>query len=337
MQILKNIIAVAAAVTGVASAQIVYEGEAGPGKGKHLVFVASDHEYRAEQACPALAKILAKHHGFRCTVLFGVDSKGYIQGGASNIPGLEVLKEADGLVFFTRFLDLPAEQMQPIIAYLKEGKPIVGLRTSSHAFKILEKDGAYQKFDYRYEGDDFKGGFGEQILGNTWEGHYGRNHRQGTQIQLIEEKLDHPILRGVKDHGFCYAGGYKSVVREGMEVLANSQPMNGMKPDSPLDKKKPPVAFAWTYHYSLDGGKQGRAFHNTQGASEDLLDESYRRMLVNGVYWTLGMENEILADSNVAIVGPYHPTAFKNGKWIKNQKPEDLAGFDSVIGAAKKK
>ena len=51
--------------------QITYKGGDGPGKGKHIVFVASDHEYRAEETCPALARILAQHQGFKTTVLFG--------------------------------------------------------------------------------------------------------------------------------------------------------------------------------------------------------------------------------------------------------------------------
>ena len=64
--------------------QITYQGGDGPGKGKHIVFVASDHEYRAEETCPALARILAQHQGFKTTVLFGVDGNGHIDAGASD-------------------------------------------------------------------------------------------------------------------------------------------------------------------------------------------------------------------------------------------------------------
>lgn len=74
---------------------------------KRLVLVASDHEYRSEETIPALARILARHHGFHCTVLFGLDKNGDIEAGASNIPGLESLRDADGMVLFTRFLALP--------------------------------------------------------------------------------------------------------------------------------------------------------------------------------------------------------------------------------------
>ena len=90
-----------------ASTAIVYQGDAGPGLGKHIVFLASDHEYRAEETCPALARILAKKLGFKCTVVFGVDKDGFIEAGSSRVSGLEALGNADLFVIFARFLDLP--------------------------------------------------------------------------------------------------------------------------------------------------------------------------------------------------------------------------------------
>ena len=65
------------------SQSLTYEGSSGVGKGKHIVFIASDHEYRGEETCPAIARILAKRHGFKCTVLFGLDNDGYIKPGSS--------------------------------------------------------------------------------------------------------------------------------------------------------------------------------------------------------------------------------------------------------------
>lgn len=325
-----------AVVTTSLSAQIVYKGEEGVGKGKHLVFIASDHEYRAEETCPALARILAKHHGFKCTVLFGVDKNGFIEAGASNIKGLEALKDADGMVIFTRFLNLPDDQMKHIADYVERGGPVVGLRTSSHGFRI-PKDATYAKFDYRYKGKEYEKGFGHQVLGNTWVGHYGRNHKQGTRIQIIPEQKEHPILRGVKDNAFCHAGGYMGKPREGFTVLTNTQPLVSMDPKSDPDTKKPPVASTWTRHYTSKDGKKARVFHSTQGASEDLLDESYRRMVINGIFWSQGLEKEIKADNNVSFVGPYHPTTFKMGGHVKGVKPQDLASYDSTIGKASKK
>src|SRR5205807_829466 len=110
---------------------IVFDGYDGPGKGKHIVLVSGDEEYRSEEALPQLAKILARHHGFKCTVLFAIDPKtGTINPNVSdNIPGLEHLKTADLMVIFTRFRNLPDDQMKHVADFLDLGKPVVGLRT----------------------------------------------------------------------------------------------------------------------------------------------------------------------------------------------------------------
>lgn len=78
------------------AAPLVFEGTHGPGVGRHIVFLAGDHEYRSEETLPALARILAQHHGFKCTVLFNVDATtGEIVPGNSNLPGMEALDRAD--------------------------------------------------------------------------------------------------------------------------------------------------------------------------------------------------------------------------------------------------
>src|SRR5947209_5805042 len=117
---------------------VVYEGTEGPGKGKHIVLVSGDEEYRSEEALPQLAKILAKHHGFKCTVLFAINpDDGTIDPkNTHNIPGLEALDNADLMVIFTRFRDLPDEQMKHSVKYVASGKPIVGMRTATHAVSI---------------------------------------------------------------------------------------------------------------------------------------------------------------------------------------------------------
>lgn len=310
--------------------QITYIGGEGPGKGKHIVFVASDHEYRAEETCPALARILAKHHGFKTTVLFGVDGNGHIKAGASDIKGLEALKDADLMVIFTRFLDLPDDQMKHIADYVDRGGPVVGLRTSSHAFKI-PKGKTYSRFDFKYGGKEYEKGFGHQILGNTWVGHYGRNHKQATQIQLVDSQKDNPILTGVQNNALCIAGAYVGKPDDTFTVLTESQPLNGMTKDSPADPKKKPSPSTWTRHYTGKDGKKARVFHSTQGASQDLLDSNYRRLIINGIFWTAGLEKEIKANAKIDFVGAYNPTRFGFGGEVKGVKPADLADINSPI------
>ncbi|BCX48224.1 hypothetical protein HAHE_21320 [Haloferula helveola] len=320
----------AAAFVPLNAAPVVYQGTEGPGAGKHIVFLASDHEYRSEESCPALARILAKHHGFKCTVVFGVDSKGHIEAGSSNLEGIEALGDADLMVIFTRFLNPSPEQMAHFEAYLNRGGPIVGMRTASHAFKI-PANAKYAKYDFRSKVKRYENGFGHQILGNTWVGHYGQNHKQGTRTLLVPEQTNHPILRGVADGAFCHAGAYNGEPRDGFTVLTKSQPLVSMDPKAEPDTKKPPVASSWTRYYSTADGKQHRVFHTTQGASEDILDPNYRRLVINGIFWAAGLEDAIRKDLPIDLVGPYQPTTFKMKGHVKGVKPKQLEGWDSPI------
>src|SRR5262249_22029950 len=173
---------------------VVYEGTAGPGKGKHIVLVSGDEEYRSEEALPQLGKILAKHHGFKCTVLFAIDKDGTINPNVSNIPGLDAPASADLMILFTRFRDLPDEQMKPLIDYIESGKPIIGLRTATHAFAV--KPGkAYAQYDWRAK----DGGFGRKVLGETWLSHHGSHGKQSTRGIVVKEEANNSIVRGIKD------------------------------------------------------------------------------------------------------------------------------------------
>ena len=318
------------ATVPVFAAPITYPGGGGAGEGKHIVFIVSDHEYRSEETCPALARILAKSHGFNCTVIFGVDANGHIEAGSSDLSGFEALKDADLLVIFARFLNPPAEQMAHLGDYLARGGPVVGLRTSSHAFKIpADAPTARYSFDSKVAG--FEKGFGHQILGNTWVGHHGENHRQGTRIQLIPNQSSHPILRGVTDNAFCHAGGYVAIAAPDFTVLANSQPLVSMDPKAGADPEKAAMPCTWTREYTGGSGKRGRVFHSTQGASEDILDPSYRRLILNGIFWAAGLEDQITPDLAIEFIGPYQPNTFKFKGCVEGVKPEDLAGFESPI------
>jgi hypothetical protein len=331
---MKSILTLLLAVTAAHANPIVYEGEAGPGKGKHIVFLASDHEYRAEEACPALARILAKRLGFKCTVVFGVDKEGHIEAGSSIVTGLEALEKADLFFIFARFLNLPDDQMAHIESYLERGGPVCGLRTSSHAFKI-PGDSKYAKYDFKSKVAGYENGFGHQILGNTWVGHYGTNHKQGTRIQVIPEQRGNVILTGVADTAFTHAGGYVGKAAPDFTVLTNSQPLVSMDPAAEADPNKPPMPSTWTRSYAAKDGTRHRVFHSTQGASQDFLDDNYRRLVLNGVLWAIGMEKEIKADLDISFVGPFNPSKFSFKGEAKNVKPSDLVGWESPIMPAR--
>jgi len=309
--------------------RVVYKGDSGPGLGKNIVFIASDHEYRGEESLPALARILAKRYGFTCTVLFALDEQDNILPGGSNLKGLEALDKADLMVIFTRFSNFSDEEMQHIDDYLKSGGPVVGFRTSTHAFSNKEnpKWGHYS-WDYNGPKTAWKDGFGEYVLGETWISHYGTNHRQSSRLIIEDSKKEHPIMRGVKNMA-VQSGGYTAAPKG--EVLARGQVLNGMTADSEPDKTKELLPVAWIRNYQLESGKSGRAFATTHGASEDILNEGFRRMVINSMFWAMGMEKEIKPDNNVNFVGPYKPTTFNFDGYKASVKPSDLAGWDSLI------
>jgi len=307
---------------------VVYEGGSGPGEGKHIVLISGDEEYRSEEALPQLGKILARHHGFKCTVLFAIDPQtGEIDPNQSdNIPGLEALKDADLMIIFTRFRDLPDEQMKHIAAYVESGKPIIGLRTATHAF-ALKKHQGYKQYDWKSK--EWSGGFGRQVLGETWIRHHGKHGSQSTLGIIAPGQEDHPILRGIESGDIW---GPTDVYGVRLPLPGDSQPvvlgqvLEGMQKESdpvPGKPNEPMMPVAWTKTYETKSGKEARVFTTTMGASQDLLSEGVRRMLVNACYWALGMEEKIDPQRSVAIAGDYNPSPFRFGGFKKGVKPSD--------------
>ncbi|MGD9720487.1 MAG: ThuA domain-containing protein [Pirellulales bacterium] len=310
----------------------VYSADNGPGLGKHIVLVSGDEEYRSEEGLPQLAKILAKRHGFKCTVLFAINpADGTINPNQSdNIPGLEALDSADLLVLFTRFRDLPDDQMRHVVNYIEAGKPVIGLRTATHAF--APKGGTFARWGWQSK--EWDGGFGRQVLGETWISHHGQHGKQSTRGIIVPEMKSHPIVRGIADGdiwGPTDVYGVRLPLPGDSQPLVLGQVLSGMQPNDPPVEGKPNhpmMPIAWTKTYTTPSGKTARVFTTTMGASQDLSSEGLRRLLVNACYWTLGMESKIAAHSDVALVGEYRPTPFGHNAFVKGVKPADHALVD---------
>lgn len=303
---------------------VVYEGD--NRSNKHIVFVSGDEEYRSEEVLPMLAKILAFRHGFKCTVLFAIDPEtGLIDPTVqTNIPGLQNLETADLMVIFTRFRELPDEQMKYIVDYTNSGRPIMGLRTATHAFNYSRnKNSIYAKYDYRSQ--EFDGGYGRQVLGETWVSHHGRLGVESTRGIVNPEMADHPILRGVEDIWVVTDVYTVRNLTGDSRVLVYGQVLSGMEPSSPPNLDKPMMPVAWIKTYTGELGKTSRVFCTTMGASLDVQNEGLRRLLINSAYWCMGMEDLIPEKSNVDYVGEYKPSRFGHGNHIKGLKPSDLA------------
>ncbi len=306
---------------------VVFKGKDGPGLGKKVVLISGDEEYRSEEALTQLAKILADHHGFDCTVLYAIDPKdGTINPEVGdNIPGLEALRTADLMIIATRFRDLPDNQMKEVVDYVESGRPVIGMRTATHAFN-LTKSPTYKA--YTWNGPD--GGFGRKVLGETWISHHGDHGSQSTRGLVAEGKKDHPITRGIKDGdvwGPTDVYGVRLPLPEGCQPVIFGQILTGMKfNDTPLEgaKNNPMMPVAWINTYTGSAGKPARVFTTTMGAANDLQNEGLRRLLINATYWAVGLEDKITANRNVDLVGTYEPSPFKFSGHKRGVKPADL-------------
>jgi len=303
------------------------QGVDGPGKGKHVVLVSGDEEYRSEEALAQLGRILATRHGFDCTVLFAIDpATGLVDPLClDNIPGLEALASADLMVIATRFRDLPDDQMRYIADYVAAGKPIIGLRTATHAFRF-DEGGKYS--DWTFDSKTWPGGFGRQILGETWVNHHGLHGKQSTRGVIAPGVQDHPIVRGCDD-----IWSPTDVYTVNLPLSGDGVPLvlgtvlEGMKPgDKPVAglQNDPMMPVAWTRTYQLPGGEPGLAFTTTMGASVCLRSEGVRRLLVNAAYWCTGLAGEIPPRGDVDVVGEFDPSYFAFGGFRKGLRPEDF-------------
>lgn len=289
---------------------------AGEAKGKHIVLLAGDEEYRSEEAMPALGKILSQRHGFKCTVLFSTEADGTINPdyGAS-ITNPEALDSADAIVMLLRFRKWNDAALAKFDAAVKRGVPIIALRTSTHAFAGIETSSPFVSWNWNN-----KGGWGKQVLGDTWVSHWGKHKFEATKGVVEAANAGDPILRGVTDV-FGTSDVYEVHLPEDAKVLMRGLVLGGMTPDSaPLATKKtnvkkveqgindPAMPIAWTRVLKNEAGTENKIFCTTMGASSDLPNESLRRMIVNGVFWGLGLEVPEKAD--VSFVGEFTPTAY---------------------------
>ena len=330
MALLPIHLALAASLAFADEPGVVLQGKQGPLAGKHIVLVAGDDEYRSEELIPQLGRILAARHGCRSTVLFAVDpNTGVIDPAAQNIPGLEALDsksraKADLLVIFTRFRELPDEQMKHLAGYIETGKPVLGLRTATHAFNYTRhKDSPYAK--YSWNSKSFPGGFGRQVLGETWINHYGVHNAESTRATIAPGREQDPIVRGVGEI-WGPSDVYAITTLSGdSRPLLMGHVLAGMKPTDAINDKKPPLPVAWTKTYTGAQGKAARIFTTTMGHCGDLQNENFRRLLVNACYWCLGLEEKIPAKSNVDFVGKYEPSPIGVGRYKKNVRPSDYA------------
>lgn len=308
-----------------------FTGGDGPGKGKHVVLLAGDEEYRSEEAMPLMARILAEKHGFDTTVLFSADPDGTINPKLTgNLSGSEALDSADALVMSLRFRNWDDATMEKFKAAVEKGVPITALRTSTHAFNF-PKDSKWVEWSWNHP----SGGFGRTVLGETWLTHWGKHKGEATRAVVEAGQEKNPLLNGVET-AFGDTDVYEAAPPEDAVVLMRGLVLKGMgENDEPADHAKktrakteqkvndPAMPVAWTREVKNAAGTTNKVLTTTMGSSTDLKSEDLRRLVVNGVFWGLGIEVPEKAD--VTLPEGFTPTNYGFNTNKQGMKAADFA------------
>jgi type 1 glutamine amidotransferase len=289
----------------------------------HVVFVTGDEEYRSEESMPMLAKILHRDHGFKVTVCYATASDGTINpNNLTNIPGLDAVDGADLLVMFTRYRKLPEDQLARILRHAESGKPMVGFRTATHAFRY----GAGPEAATVNEAWPIK------VFGQKWithHGHFDDGRNPLTEVTINSEFKDHPILRGVKPfqaYSWLYhvEGGGDHLNGDCQRLLFGKAKKTSHQ--NALERYPLTNPVAWTKTSSGRDGLPARVFFTTLGHPYDFKDESMRKLALNGILWALGIEDRIPpGGARAETVGDYAPNNSGVGdKFKAGLRPEPI-------------
>ena len=323
----------------VVDSSVSYPAKRGAGQGRHIVFLAGDEEYRSEEGLPMLAKILSQRHGFKCTVLFSVDPDGTINPKASkSLSNPAALDTAEAVVMLLRFRAWPDDDMTRFDNLLRAGKPIIALRTSTHAFNGFPKGSPWETWNYNNHG-----GFGKRVLGETWLTHWGKHKVEATRGVIEPSESGNPLLRGITGI-FGDTDVYEAYPPSDATVLVRGVVLNGMRTDAaPADYRKPrstdkqeqgvndpPMPVVWTRLHKNDNGTTNRILTTTMGSATDLENEGLRRLVVNAVYWGLGLNVPRKAD--VTYVDEYVPSFYGFDGFRKGLRASDFELGKKVPG-----
>ena len=291
-------------------------------KAPHIVFVTGEEEYRSEETFPMLAKLAKRELGAKVSIAYSIDSSGFIDPNRTDhIEGLEALETADLLVVFMRFRNLPKKELDYITNYVESGKPIVGFRTTTHAFKY-DNDSTLTTYNEEWPAKVF----GQQWI--THHGHFDDGKFPVTDISIKDGKSDNPILNGFSEfeaYSWLYHvdGGDWKLQGDSKPILMGHSTKSQHEMNGKLDQFSLDNPVAWTKSYTGTSGKPARVFFTTLGHPYDFKLPVMRKIAMNGIYWALGKEDNIPKEGvNVILDEPFEPNNSGFGqKFKKNQKP----------------
>ncbi len=203
--------------------------------------------YNSEKSLPPFQKFLEANYNVRCVRV--------IRKTEDDLPGLEQLDDCNVALVFIKRMQLKGEQLERFKRYATSGRPIVAVRTASHAVQT------WLEFD-------------REVLGGNYQSHYDRGIT--TTVEVVADARKHPILAGVSIAAVQDPLYKNSGHADDIYIL-----LRGTIPNHP------PEPVAWTRDY-----KNGRVFYTSLGAEETFDQPGFRRMLANALFWTARREVE---------------------------------------------
>lgn len=269
-----------------------------------------------------MAQILA-NHGFNTTVLFSLNDDGTVNPNAGgSLPHSEALDSADAIVMCVRFRHWDDAAMERFEKALNRGVPIVALRTSTHAFNF-PTDSKWTNYTWEAKKESgWERGFGRQVLGESWVSHWGVHKEEACRTHIEAENKNNLFLNGVGKI-FCTTDVYEAHPVDNSTILLCGEVTESFDPKSKgVDaKKNPMIPVAWVREFNNAGDKNNRILTTTMGAATDLVSEDLRRLVVNGVYWGLGLDVPAKAAVDTK---DYHPTFYGFDGFKTGLKPTDF-------------
>ena len=206
-----------------------------------VCMLSGSGEYKSDESLTAFKPFLESNYHVACTLIKAGDK-------AKGLPGIEAVKDCDLLFVFVRRNTLPEDQLKIVQAYCEAGRPVVGIRTASHAFQN------WLEFD-------------KTVLGGNYRGHYGAGAK--AQTTFDEKAKDHPVLKGVKPFASAYSLYKNTGLADDVTLLATATAKDETEP------------VAWTRIH-----KGGRVFYTSFGGPDDFQDANFKQMIVNAIFWT---------------------------------------------------
>ena len=213
-----------------------------PNNKPSLCMISGSFEYDSEESLDIFREYLEKNCGIQPSMIIYKTEDDHIS--------MDAMDDADVLLVFTRRLNTAGKELERFQSYCAQGRPIVGVRTASHAFQN------WLAFD-------------KEVQGGNYEGHYGAG--PVCHVEIAQDAADHAILEGVSPFDSLGSLYKNTPIAEDTALLLNGR----------TEEHSEPVA--WT---RLHNG--GRVFYTSLGHQGDFRDENFLRLLANAAFWAAG-------------------------------------------------